>query len=113
MTRFNVNGKVVDTVDLLRKRHWPWRLDAWPFAALYVTWIVVVVPSFEFLDAFIILGGLFATHVLVVLFTVWSVDFKCFVQFSKVNDISHANACKITPAKFCGAKEVVPLHFRK
>ncbi|GKC59798.1 probable manganese-transporting ATPase PDR2, partial [Tanacetum coccineum] len=84
MTRFNVNGKVVDTVDLLRKRHWPWRLNAWPFAALYVTWIVVVVPSFEFLDAFIILGGLFATHVLVVLFTVWSVDFKCFVQFSKL-----------------------------
>lgn len=108
-----MNGKVVDTVDLLRKRHWPWRLDAWPFAILYVTWIVVIVPSLDFLDAFIILGGLLAVHVLVVLFTVWSVDFKCFVQYSKVKDINHANACKITPAKFCGAKEVVPLHFRK
>lgn len=80
-----MNGKVVDTVDLLRKRHWPWRLDAWPFAILYVTWIVVVVPSLDFLDAFIILGGLLAVHVLVVLFTVWSVDFKCFVQYSKVS----------------------------
>nr|XP_043614815.1 probable manganese-transporting ATPase PDR2 [Erigeron canadensis]XP_043614816.1 probable manganese-transporting ATPase PDR2 [Erigeron canadensis] len=113
MTRFNVNGKVVDTVDLLRKRHWPWRLDSWPFALLYATWMIVIVPSLDFLDAFIILGGLSVLHILVILFTVWSVDFKCFVQYSKVKDINHANACKITPAKFCGSKEVVPLHFRK
>ncbi|XP_071710004.1 probable manganese-transporting ATPase PDR2 [Rutidosis leptorrhynchoides] len=113
MTRFHVNGKVVDTVDLLRKRHWPWRLDSWPFAILYATWMIVIVPSFDFLDAFIIFGGLLAVHILVVLFTVWSVDFKCFVQYSKVKDINQANACKITPAKFCGSKEVVPLHFRK
>ncbi|KAJ9562227.1 hypothetical protein OSB04_007387 [Centaurea solstitialis] len=113
MTRFHVNGKVVDTVDLLRKRHWPWRLDSWPFAILYATWMIVIVPSLDFLDAFIVLGGLLALHILVFLFTVWSVDFKCFVHFSKVKDINHANACKITPAKFCGSKEVVPLHFRK
>ncbi|KAG5552811.1 hypothetical protein RHGRI_010798 [Rhododendron griersonianum] len=30
-----------------------------------------------------------------------------------VNDIHQADACKATPAKFCGSKEVVPLHFRK
>ncbi|KAI3500757.1 hypothetical protein L1887_36582 [Cichorium endivia] len=113
MTRFHVNGKVVDTVDLLRKRHWPWRFDSWPFAILYATWMIVIVPSLDFLDACIILGCLSAVHILVILFTVWSVDFKCFVQYSKVKDINHANACKITPAKFCGAKEVVPLHFRK
>lgn len=113
MTRFHVNGKVVDTVDLLRKRHWPWRFDSWPFAILYATWMIVIVPSLDFLDAFIVLGGLLAVHILVFLFTVWSVDFKCFVQYSKVKDIHHANACKITPAKFCGSKEVVPLHFRK
>lgn len=113
MTRFHVNGKVVDTVDLLRKRHWPWRFDSWPFAILYATWMIVIVPSLDFLDAFIVLGGLLAVHILVFLFTVWSVDFKCFVQYSKVRDIHHANACKITPAKFCGSKEVVPLHFRK
>ncbi|XP_024977982.1 probable manganese-transporting ATPase PDR2 [Cynara cardunculus var. scolymus] len=113
MTRFHVNGKVVDTVDLLRKRHWPWRLDSWPFAILYATWMIVIIPSLDFLDAFIVLGGLLAVHILVFLFTVWSVDFKCFVQFSKVKDIHHANACKITPARFCGSKEVVPLHFRK
>ncbi|KAI3726103.1 hypothetical protein L1987_65900 [Smallanthus sonchifolius] len=113
MTRFHVNGKVVDTVDLLRKRSWPWRFDTWPFAILYVTWMVVILPSFDFLDAFIILGGLLAVHILVFLFTVWSVDFKCFIQYSKVKDIHQANACKITPAKFCGSKEVIPLHFRK
>lgn len=31
----------------------------------------------------------------------------------QVNDIHRADACKITPAKFSGSKEVVPLHFRK
>lgn len=35
----------------------------------------------------------------------------CFVF--QVNDIHLADACKITPAKFSGSKEVVPLEFRK
>ncbi|KAM7463802.1 hypothetical protein LguiA_031923 [Lonicera macranthoides] len=113
MSRFHVRGKVVDTVDLLRKRHWAWRLDVWPFAILYATWLIIIIPSLDIADAFIVLAGLVATHSLVFLFTVWSVDFKCFVQYSKVNDIHHADACKITPAKFSGSKEVVPLHFRK
>ncbi|KAG5560835.1 hypothetical protein RHGRI_004001 [Rhododendron griersonianum] len=130
--RFHVGGKVVDHVDLLRKRHWPWRLDVWPFAIIYAAWIVAVVPSLDFGDAVIVLGGLVALHILAFLFTVWSVDFGCFVKYSKVfhvgvltvllyfrtknaavNDIHQADACKVTPAKFCGSKEVVPLHFRK
>ncbi|KAK4406125.1 putative manganese-transporting ATPase PDR2, partial [Sesamum angolense] len=113
MSRFHVGGKVVDTLDLLRKRHWGWRLDMWPFTILYGVWLAAVVPSLDFGDASIVLGGILAFHVLVFLFTVWSVDFKCFVQYSKVNDIYRADACKITPAKFSGSKEVVPLHFRK
>lgn len=104
---------MVDSVDLLRKRQWPWRLDVWPFVIIYSVWLLVVVPSIEMGEAFIVLGALVATHTLVFLFTAWSVDFNCFVQYSKVNDIHHADACKITPAKFCGSKEVVPLHFRK
>ncbi|KAK9996860.1 hypothetical protein SO802_021546 [Lithocarpus litseifolius] len=113
MLRFHVGGKVVEKVDLLRKSHWAWRLDVWPFAIIYVLWLTTVVPSIDFGDAVIVLGGLVALHILVWLFTAWSVDFKCFVQYSKVNDIHHADACKITPAKFSGSKEVVPLHFRK
>lgn len=31
----------------------------------------------------------------------------------QVHDIHLADTCKITPAKFSGSKEVVPLHFRK
>lgn len=104
---------MVEKVDLLRKSHWAWRLDVWPFAIIYVLWLTTVVPSIDFGDALIVLGGLVALHILVWLFTAWSVDFKCFVQYSKVNDIHHADACKITPAKFSGSKEVVPLHFRK
>ncbi|MBA0843668.1 hypothetical protein Goarm_000836, partial [Gossypium armourianum] len=30
-----------------------------------------------------------------------------------VNNIRLADVCKVTPAKFCGSKEVVPLHIRK
>ncbi|KAI7997321.1 putative manganese-transporting ATPase PDR2 [Camellia lanceoleosa] len=111
--RFHVGGKVVDSVDLLKKRHWSWRLDVWPFAVLFAAWIVTVLPSLDFVDAAIVLGGLAVLHILVFLFTGWSVDFRCFVQYSKVKDIHQADACKITPAKFCGSKEVVPLHFRK
>ncbi|GLT26678.1 hypothetical protein SLA2020_017250 [Shorea laevis] len=113
MSRFHVGGKVVDKVDLLRKKHWAWRFDVWPFAILYLLWLAIVVPSIDFGDATIVLGGLAALHILGWLFTAWSVDFKCVVQYGKVNDIYLADACKITPSKFSGSKEVVPLHFRK
>ncbi|CAN0914021.1 Probable manganese-transporting ATPase PDR2 [Linum grandiflorum] len=113
MLRFHVGGKVVDKVDLLRKKHWTWRLDVWPFAIIYALWLTTVIPSLDIGDAFIVFGGLVAFHILVLLFTAWSVDFRCFVQFSKANDIHQADACKITPAKFSGSKEVVPLYIRK
>ncbi|PPD94481.1 hypothetical protein GOBAR_DD08496 [Gossypium barbadense] len=106
MSRFHVDGKVVDKVDLLRKKHAAWRLDVWPFAMLYLLWLTMVVPSIDFVDAAIVLGGLAVTHILVLLFTTWSVDFKCFVQYSKVNNIRLADVCKVTPAKFCGSKEI-------
>ncbi|KAJ4971211.1 hypothetical protein NE237_004310 [Protea cynaroides] len=113
MSRFNVDGKVVEWVDLLKKRNWPWRLDVWPFAILYAAWLLTIVPSIDFFDALIVFGGLVAFHMLVLLFTAWSVDFRCFVQYSKVKDIHHADACKVTPSKFSGSKEIVPLHFRR
>lgn len=113
MTRFQVGGKVVESVDLLKKRHWSWRLDVWPFVILYGVWLLTIVPSLDIADAFIVLGALVAFHSLVFLFTVWSVDFKRFVQYSKVDDIHRADYCKVTPAKFSGSKEIVPLHFRK
>ncbi|TMW98285.1 hypothetical protein EJD97_004256, partial [Solanum chilense] len=37
----------------------------------------------------------------------------CATQGAKVDDIHLADCCKVTPAKFSGSKEVVPLHFRK
>ncbi|WOL01814.1 putative manganese-transporting ATPase PDR2 [Canna indica] len=113
MVMYQVGGKVVQGVDLLKQRHWTWRLDVWPFAILYSLWLITVAPSIDFTDALIVLGGLSVLHILVLLFTAWSVDFGCFVQFSKVNDIRLATACKITPAKFSGSKEIVPLHSRK
>ncbi|XP_057727468.1 probable manganese-transporting ATPase PDR2 isoform X2 [Arachis stenosperma] len=113
MSSFHVGGKVVDRVDLMRKKQLPWRLDVWPFAVLYGVWLASILPSLDFVDAAIVFGGLVALHILVWLFTGWSVDFKCFAHFSKVRDIHQADSCKITPAKFSGSKEVVPLRFRK
>lgn len=131
---------MVDRVDLLRKKQLPWRFDVWPFAIIYGVWVSVILPSLDFVDAAIVLGALAALHVLVWLFTCWSVDFKCFAHYSKVyihstcdvyrlnefrhllficgfcspqvKNIRHADSCKITPAKFSGSKEVVPLHSR-
>ncbi|XP_014490216.1 probable manganese-transporting ATPase PDR2 isoform X1 [Vigna radiata var. radiata] len=113
MSSFQVGGKVVDRVDLLRKKQLPWRLDVWPFAILYGVWLSVILPSLDFVDAAIVLGALLALHILVWLFTGWSVDFKCFAHYSKAKNIDQADSCKITPAKFSGSKEVVPLHSRK
>lgn len=199
MSRFHINGKGVEGVDLLKKRHWPARLDIWPFLISYAAWIFTVVPYIDFTDALIVLGVISVTHILAFLFTAWSVDFKCFVQYSKVclftclvqkntcfdtgyliflklcgynliiyivqiiyildhanvslethlvchvnnvisnkpyystvnvisnnvntflstwvflqvKDIHLANTCKVTPVKFSGSKEVVPLHFRE
>lgn len=79
-----MGGKVVESVDLIRKKHWAWRLDVWPFAIIYAVWLIAIVPSLEILDAAIVFGGLVAVHILVLLFTAWSVDFKCFVQYRKV-----------------------------
>ncbi|KAE9608629.1 hypothetical protein Lal_00020715 [Lupinus albus] len=113
MSSFHVGGKVVDRVDLLRKKQWLWRVDITPFAVLFGAWIVVICPSLDFVDACIVLGALASLNILVLLFTGWSVDFKCFAHYSKAKNIDQADFCKITPAKFCGSKEVVPLHFRK
>ncbi|KAM2123400.1 hypothetical protein ACFX1Q_020938 [Malus domestica] len=113
MSRFHVGGKVVDKVDLLKTKSLLWRFDVWPFAILYAIWLTTIVPTIDIVDSGIVFGALVALHILVWLFTVWSVDFKCFVHYSKVNDIHQADACKITPAKFSGSKEIVSLHFRK
>lgn len=84
MSSFHVGGKVVDKVDLLKKKHWTWRFDVWPFVLLHAVWIAVIVPSLDFVDAAIVFGAIVASHILVWLFTAWSVDFGCFAHYSKV-----------------------------
>ncbi|KAK3138820.1 hypothetical protein QOZ80_5AG0373800 [Eleusine coracana subsp. coracana] len=113
MARFEVNGKSVQGVDLLRRRYWASRLDFWPFLALYALWLLLAVPALDFADALIVLAALSAAHILAFLFTAWSVDFRAFVGYSKVKDIRAANSCKVTPAKFSGSKEIVPLHIQR
>lgn len=110
---FLVEGKVVDRIELLRWKSWPWRLDILPFAILYFVWLLAILPSIDFVDAAIALGAFVILHILTWLFTYWSVDFRCFIQATKVNDIHEANICKVIPKKFVGSKEIVPIFSRK
>ncbi|XP_057826971.1 probable manganese-transporting ATPase PDR2 [Cryptomeria japonica] len=110
---FPVDGKVVEQVELMRWKTWPWRLDIWPFAILYAAWLVVILPSIDLADAAITLGAFGILHVLTWLFTYWSVNFRCFVQANQVKDVREANICKVIPAKFSGTKEIVPVCCRK
>ena len=91
MARFEVNGKSVQGVDLLRRRHWASRLDFWPFLALYALWLLLAVPALDFSDALIVLAALSAAHILAFLFTAWSVDFRAFVGYSKASCLSILN----------------------
>ena len=84
MPKFHVGGKTIEGVDLLKRRQFAWRLDVWPFAVLYLAWMFIVVPTIDITDALIVFGGLVISHILVLLFTAWSVDFRCSVQFNKV-----------------------------
>jgi len=106
-------GKIVRLVELYKWRPTPWRLDVWPFIGLYIGWVLGVATRLDATDAGIVLAGLTILHILTFLFSAWSVDFRCFVQATQVNDILQADVCKVIPAKFNGAKEVVPLHSRK
>lgn len=84
MLKYEVGGKVMQRVELLRKKQWGWRLDVWPFAIIYGVWMTTILPSLDFVDACIVLAAFLSLHILVFLFTAWSVDFNCFVHFSKV-----------------------------
>lgn len=48
-------------------------------------------------------------QILVHLFTIWSVDVKCFVAFRQVSRLEDATLVKVVPHAFVGTKEVVPI----
>lgn len=77
-------GKIVRLVELYKWRELPLRLDVWPFAILYVAWVTGVATSLDATDAGIVLAALFVLHILTFLFSAWSVNFRCFVQATKV-----------------------------
>ncbi|CAM6077612.1 unnamed protein product [Sphagnum tenellum] len=106
-------GKIVRLVELYKWRELPLRLDVWPFAILYVAWVTGVATSLDATDAGIVLAALVVLHILTFLFSAWSVNFRCFVQATKVSDVHQADVVKVIPSKFSGSKEVVPLQMRK
>jgi cation-transporting ATPase 13A1 len=77
-------GKIVRLVELYKWRELPLRLDVWPFAILYVAWVTGVATSLDATDAGIVLAALVVLHILTFLFSAWSVNFRCFVQATKV-----------------------------
>ncbi|XP_056697938.1 uncharacterized protein [Spinacia oleracea] len=55
-----------------------------------------------------LMSTLFAPFIFFPFFGDWGVT-----RSNQVDDIHQADFCKMTPAKFCGSKEMVPLEFRK
>ena len=101
MARFEVNGKSVQGVDLLRRRYWASRLDSWPFLALYALWLLLAVPALDFTDALIVLAALSAAHILAFLFTAWSVDFRAFVGYSKASCLTGSKTNLVSIIRIC------------
>ena len=52
---------------------------------------------------------LVALHVLTYLFTIWSVNVRCVVRYTKAKTTAEATMVKVVPHKFLGDKDVVPL----
>jgi hypothetical protein len=48
-------------------------------------------------------------QILLYLFTIWSVEFRCIVRYRQVRDIDSATLVKVVPHTFTGTKEVVLL----
>lgn len=108
-----VNAKNLTAVELYKWLPISQRLDVWPWALIYASIVAFGVPNLERLDAMILVGGVAVLQILTILFTNWSVDFRCFAHARKVKSVDDAQVCKVLPAKFAGAKEVVPIYRRK
>lgn len=80
-----VISKTVTEVELYRWLEPQYRLDVLPFVILYSLWLALAVPTISRTDSLIVLGVLAVVHILVILFTGWSVDFRCFATAQKVS----------------------------
>jgi len=90
------------------------RLDVWPFFFVYGTWVNVQVIGYLKEDVSVPfwvtqLSGLvlISLHVLLYLFTIWSVEVRCLVRYRKVRGVEEATFVKVVPHKFTGTKEIV------
>ena len=80
-----VVSKTVTAVELYKWLEPQYRLDVLPFAILYSLWVAFAVPTISWTDSLIVLGILAVVHILVILFTGWSVEFRCFATAQKVS----------------------------
>ncbi|KAL4532436.1 hypothetical protein Ndes2526B_g08333 [Nannochloris sp. 'desiccata'] len=61
----------------------------------------------------IVLVILVLCHILLYLFTIWSVDIRCRVRYSQVRTLEDATLIKVVPHAFTGTREVVQLERKK
>lgn len=80
----HVDAKNVTEVKLYKWSPLFRRLDVLPFAFIYSIFTTLAIPNLEKGDALIVLLALVAIHVLVFMFTVWIVDFRCFAHAQEV-----------------------------
>ncbi|GAB4817890.1 hypothetical protein N2152v2_004936 [Parachlorella kessleri] len=115
-----VKAKEIDSIKLytlLERWH---QLDAGPFVLIYTLWIVaalrtVVTGQWQTYGTAIKLGtyGLVVSHILLELFTYWSVRVRCAVRFKAARRLEDATHVRVVPHAFSGTKDVVPLKVKQ
>nr|CAB3224441.1 manganese-transporting ATPase 13A1 [Phallusia mammillata] len=108
------NDNLVRKIELYNKRHWLLYGFVIPFLLIYcavaVCWYMFHDERFE---VWIILSlVVFLVHILAVLFCFWSVDFRCFMMYTKVSVPLKADYAKVVPTLHNGSTELVLIQKR-
>ncbi|KAK3283026.1 hypothetical protein CYMTET_9259, partial [Cymbomonas tetramitiformis] len=105
-----VKSKVVKGVSFYDWRKPYLRWDTFPFACAYFGGITISLSYFEeYNSTAIVLGVLVLLHILLLLFSHWSISVRCFVSCARAKDLNVATVCKVTPTAFSGSAELCPL----
>eukprot|EP00958_Prasinococcus_capsulatus_P025144 scaffold4121_cov381-Prasinococcus_capsulatus_cf.AAC.8 len=110
MASFPVRGKRLRTCTPLVRRSAASRLDVWPMGLLYAVALSWGLSSFQGLTGLLLLAPCAALHVLLLLFSVWFVEFRALVHFREEREVSAASHCLVLPERYQGRVSLVELH---
>jgi cation-transporting ATPase 13A1 len=116
MASFTVDDKTVKNIVFYKPLPVPLRLDVAPFFFMYSTalyYFFVSAKEWHNTAGAVALPILLFCHGLSYLGTFWSVDFHCWLAFTRVSTLEQATVVKVTPAKNCGKQQICELQQQK